>query len=174
MKYLLILFTLACSSAFSQKSDCEKYVTTSDVLGTTRTKATCFFDRSQNVLNMNFLQKGSTLFLEIENNSKGVSKKIVLDTIISIRFVFIDSSDFTIKMSEPEVEGRTADHIYPFNTVALSTELLDKLSTLAIEQVIIENPFGFIDPAGKIVFSIPKGYQSRVTKIAKCFQNSLN
>ncbi|ASS48329.1 MAG: hypothetical protein A3D31_08810 [Candidatus Fluviicola riflensis] len=142
---------------------------------TIHTKTTCFLDRAPNLLNMSFIQRDGSLFLEIENNFKSKARRIVLDSVISIRFVFIDSSDYIIKMTQPEVKERTVeDHLFPFNTVGLPEELLARLAVLAIEQVIIENPYGTVEPEEKIVFSIPRGYQNRITKIADCFKRSLN
>ena len=175
MKYLLILFIAVCSTAFSQKDDCEKYMPPPTDGATIHTKTTCFLDRTPNLLNLSFVQKDGSLFLEIENNFKVKARRIVLDSVISIRFVLVDSTDITFKMTQPEMPARSvADHLFPFNTVALPEEALARLSVLAIEQVIIENPYGKLEPDEKIVFSIPRGYQNRITKIADCFKKSLN
>lgn len=170
-----MLFIAVSSTAFSQKNDCANYLPTPTDGSTIHTKTTCFLDRSPNILNLSFGQKDGSLFLEIENNFKVKARRIVLDSVISIRFVFVDSSDFTFKMTQPEMQARSVpDHLFPFNIVTLPEEALARLSVLAIEQVIIENPFGKVAPDEKIVFSIPRGYQNRITKIADCFKKSLN
>lgn len=175
MRYLLVLFTLISSTVFAQKDDCGKYLPQPTDGSTIHSKTTLFLDRSPNILNMSFVQREGSLFLEVECNSKGIIRRIVLDSVISIRFVFIDSSDYTFKMTQPEAKARSLeDHLYPFNTVPLPEDVLARLAVLAIEQVIIENPYGTVQPEEKIVFSIPRGYQNRITKIADCFKKSLD
>src|SRR5689334_19964010 len=113
MKYLLILFTIISSTAFSQKNDCVKYLPEPTDGSTIHSKTTCFLDRAPNILNMSFVKKDGALFLEIESNSKGLNKKIILDSMISIQFVFVDNSDYTIKMTQPEAKARSLeDHLY--------------------------------------------------------------
>jgi hypothetical protein len=175
MKQLLVLFMLVGSTAFSQNSDCEKYMPAPTDGSKIHTKTTCFLDRSPNLLNLSFMQKDGSLFLEIENNFKSKARKIVLDSVISIRFVFIDSSDYSFKMTQPEMQARSVpDHLFPFNIVALPEDVLARMAVHGIEQVIIENPYGKVQPEEKIVFSIPRGYQNRIVKIADCFKKSLN
>ncbi|MDH4471066.1 MAG: hypothetical protein QE487_00575 [Fluviicola sp.] len=175
MKYILILLTLACSTAFSQKNDCDNYMPKPTDGSKIHTKTTCFLDRSPNILNLSFIQKDGGLFLEIENNFKIKMRRIVLDSVISIRFVFIDSSDYTFKMTQAEMQARSVpDHLFPFNIVKLPEEVLARMAVHQIEQVIIENPYGKVQPEEKIVFSIPRGYQNRIVKIADCFKKSLD